>query len=108
MDGGASKEKSKLPEDKKSVTWVVISLTMDELKVQSMVIDIDRSKWELPSNRLPQRHHSAEEQTAIRSQVEALLKLDVIEESRAAHGSQVHPVLIFPEEVATCLRFREA
>ena len=53
MDGGASKEKSKLPEDKKSVTWVVISLTMDELKVQSMVIDIDRSKWE------SQRHHSA-------------------------------------------------
>jgi len=53
MDRGASKEESKLPEDKKSVTWVVISLTMDELKVQSMVIDIDRSKWE------SQRHHSA-------------------------------------------------
>jgi hypothetical protein len=29
-------------------------------KVMSMVIDIDRSKWELPSNRLQQRHHSAE------------------------------------------------
>ena len=34
-------------------------------KVQSMVIEIDRAKWELPSNRLPQRHHSAEKQTAI-------------------------------------------
>jgi hypothetical protein len=33
-------------------------------KVQSMVIEIDRTKWELPSNRLPQRHHSAEKQTA--------------------------------------------
>jgi hypothetical protein len=29
-------------------------------KVMSMVIDIDRSKWEIPSNRLPRRHHSAE------------------------------------------------
>ena len=37
-------------------------------KVQSMVIEIDRTKWELPSNRLPQRHHSAEKQTAIRTQ----------------------------------------
>jgi len=44
-------------------------------KVKSMVIDIDRSKWEIPSNRLPQRHHSAEKQTAIRTQVDALLKL---------------------------------
>ena len=35
-------------------------------RVQSMVIEIDRTKWELPSNRLPQRHHSAEKQTAIR------------------------------------------
>ena len=65
-------------------------------KVKSMVIDIDRSKWEIPSNRLPQRHHSAEKQTAIRTQVDALLKLGVIEESRAAHWSQVHPVLKFP------------
>jgi hypothetical protein len=54
-------------------------------KVMSMVIDIDRSKWELPCNRLPQRHHSAEKQAAIRSQVEALMKLGVIEESRAAY-----------------------
>ena len=65
-------------------------------KVMSMVIDIDRSKWELPCNRLPQRHHSAEKQTAIRSQVEALMKLGVIEESRAAHWSQVYPVLKSP------------
>jgi hypothetical protein len=26
-------------------------------KVQSMVIEIDQTKWELPTNRLPQRHH---------------------------------------------------
>ncbi len=60
-------------------------------KVMSMVIDIDQSKWELPWNRLPQRHQSAEKQTAISRQVEALMKLGVIEESRAAY-----------------LRFREA
>ena len=29
-------------------------------KVDAMVIEIDRSKWELPQNRLPQRSHSAE------------------------------------------------
>ena len=32
----------------------------------------------------------------MRTQVDALLKLGVIEESRAAHWSQVHPVLISP------------
>jgi hypothetical protein len=42
-------------------------------KVDAMVIEIDRSKWELPQNRLPQRSHSAEKQLAIRTQVEALL-----------------------------------
>jgi len=62
-------------------------------KVLSMATDIDRSKWELPSNRLPQKHHSALKQSTIRTQVDALLRLGVIEESRAAHWSQVHPVL---------------
>jgi hypothetical protein len=71
----------------------------------SMVIDIDRSKWEIPSNRLPQRHHSAEKQTTIRIQVDALLKLGVIEESRAAHWSQVHPVLKSPGKWRLTLDF---
>jgi hypothetical protein len=31
-------------------------------KVDAMVIEIDRSRWELPQNRLPQRSHSAENQ----------------------------------------------
>jgi hypothetical protein len=74
-------------------------------KVKSMVIDIDRSKREIPSNRLPQRHHSAEKQTAIRTQVDALLKLGVIEESRAAHWSQVHPVLKSPGKWRLTLDF---
>ena len=51
------------------------------VKVDAMVIEIDRSKWELPQNRFPQRNHSAGKQHAIRTQVEALLKLGVIEES---------------------------
>ena len=42
-------------------------------RVKPMVIEVDRAKWELPSNRLPQRHHSAEKQAAIRTQVDALL-----------------------------------
>jgi hypothetical protein len=65
-------------------------------KVKSMVIDIDRSKWDNPSNRLPSNRLPSEIQTAIRTQVDALLKLGVIEESRAAHWSQVYPVLKSP------------
>ena len=72
----------------------------------SMVIDIDRSKWELQCNRLPQRHHSTEKQTAIRSQVEAFMKLGVIEDvSRAVHWSQVHPVLKSPGKWRLTLDF---
>ena len=57
-----------------------------------MVIEIDRTKWEVPRNRLPPRHHSAEKQLAIRTQVNKLLELGVIEESQASEWSQVHPV----------------
>ena len=32
--------------------------------VDPMVIEIDRTKWEVPRNRLPPRHHSAEMQAA--------------------------------------------
>jgi hypothetical protein len=44
-----------------------------------MVIEIDRTKWEVPRNRLPRRHHSAEKETAIRTQINKLLELGVIE-----------------------------
>ena len=44
-------------------------------RVKPMVIEVDRAKWELPSNR---------------TQVDALLKLGVIEESRSTHWSQIH------------------
>jgi len=50
-----------------------------------MVIEIDRTKCEVPRNRLPPRHHSAEKQTAIRT-------LGVIEESQVSEWSQAHPV----------------
>jgi hypothetical protein len=61
-------------------------------QVESMEIEIDRAKWEVPRNRLPQRNHSTEKQRSIRKQVDALLELGVIEESRAAYWSQVHLV----------------
>ena len=69
------------------------------------MIEIDRTKWELPGNRLPQRHFSAENQAAIRTQVDALLKLAVIEESRATHWSQIHPVLKSPDKWRMTLDF---
>jgi hypothetical protein len=46
-----------------------------------MVIEIDQAKWEVPRNSLPPRHHSAEKQATIRTQVNKLLELGVIEES---------------------------
>jgi hypothetical protein len=53
-------------------------------QVDPMVIEIDRSKWEVPRNHLPPRRHSAEKQTAIRTQTQTLLELGVIEESQAS------------------------
>ena len=44
-------------------------------QVDPMVIEIDRTKWKVPRNRLPPRHRSAEKQAAIRTQVNKLLEL---------------------------------
>ena len=60
--------------------------------VDPMVIEIDQTKWEVPRNRLPPRHHSAEKQLAIRTQVNKLLELGVIEELQASEWSKIHPV----------------
>jgi hypothetical protein len=61
-------------------------------QVDLMVIEIDRTKWEVPRNLLLPRHHSAEKQAAIRMQFNKLLELGVIEESQASEWSQAHPV----------------
>ena len=53
-------------------------------QVDPMVIEIDQTKWEAPRNRLPPRHHSAEKQLVIRTQINKLLELGVIEESQAS------------------------
>ena len=42
-------------------------------QVEPMAIEIDPTKWELP----PPRHHSAEKQLAIRTQINKLLELGV-------------------------------
>ena len=60
--------------------------------VEPMEIVVDRLKWRHPAHRLPPRRHSSEKQAVIRTQTEALLKLGVIEESRATEWSQVHLV----------------
>jgi hypothetical protein len=53
-------------------------------QVDPMVIEIDRTKWEAPHNRLSPRHHSAEKQLAIRMQINKLLELGIIEELQAS------------------------
>ena len=53
-------------------------------QVDPMVIEIDRTKWEAPRNRLSSRHHSAEKQLAIRTQIIKLLELGVIKELQAS------------------------
>jgi len=60
--------------------------------VDPMEIKVDQSKWQLPCNRAPPRRHSEEKQVEIRKQVDALLKLGVIQESQATEWSQVHLV----------------
>jgi hypothetical protein len=55
-------------------------------------IVIDEDKWRLPCNRQPPRRHSEEKQKEIRKQVDALLKLGLIKESKATEWSQVHLV----------------
>ena len=61
-------------------------------KVEPMSIVVDKGKWEVSHNRLPPRHHNSYMQTAIREQVDALLRLGVIEVSNAPIWSQVHLV----------------
>ena len=61
-------------------------------KVEPMSIVVDRGKWKVSCNRLPSRHHNSDKQTAIREQVDALLRLGVIEVSHASAWSQVHLV----------------
>ena len=51
--------------------------------VEPLEIKVDQSKWQLPCNRAPPRRHSEEKQSEIRKQVNALLKLGVIQESQA-------------------------
>jgi hypothetical protein len=60
--------------------------------VEPMKIVIDEDKWRLPCNRQPPRGHSEEKQKEIRKQVDVLLKLGAIKESKATEWSQVHLV----------------
>ena len=65
----------------------------DPARVEPMTIDVDRAKWAAPRNRLPPRRHSEEKQRAIRSQVDALLRLGVIVTrffSKALTGAQLN------------------
>ena len=57
--------------------------------VEPMKIVIDEDKWRLLCNRAPPRKHSEEKQKEIRKQVDVLLDLGVIKESRATEWSQV-------------------
>jgi len=60
--------------------------------VEPMKIVIDEDMWRLPCNRAPPRKHSEEKQKEIRNQVDELLELGVIKESKATEWSQVHLV----------------
>ena len=56
------------------------------VKVQSLMLDIDHSKWKTP------RSHSTVKQAAIRCHIDSLLALGVTEESQASYWSQLHMV----------------
>ena len=71
-----------------------IDVFSSRVRHQSSKVDIvvDRGKWEVSRNRLPPRHHNSDKQTAIKEQLDALLRLGVIEVSHAPTWSQVHLV----------------
>ena len=61
-----------------------------QAKLKALVREFIEDKWRLPCNRAPPRKHSEEKQKEMRKQVDALLELGVIKESRATEWSQVH------------------
>ena len=52
-------------------------------------LNVDIEKWNIPKNRQPPRPQSLKAQEEIRKQVEAMLELNIIEESEAQAWSQV-------------------
>ena len=76
-------------------------------QVDLIVIEIDRTKWEAPRNRLSPRHHSAEKPLAIRMQINKLLELGVIEESQASTyrrwSMAIDPRLCLAQRCEKCL-----
>ena len=63
--------------------------------VEPMKIVVDEDKWRLLCNRAPPRKHSEEKQKEIRKQVDVLLELRVIKESRAYSRSGASPLTLF-------------
>ena len=68
---------------------IIEEVRREPAAVEPMKIVIDKDKWRIPCNRAPPRKHSEEKQEEIRKQVDALLDLGVIKESRATEWSQV-------------------
>jgi len=58
--------------------------------VDPMEIKVDQSKWQISCNHASPQRHLEEKQVEIGKQVDALLKLGVVQESQAAEWSQVH------------------
>ena len=85
------KKKLKIAEKKQKLTVKSRKKTVKN-DFWGLVIFFGRVLWEVPRNRLPPRHHSAEKYAAIRTQINKLLELGVIEESQASEWSQAHPV----------------
>ncbi len=74
------------------IDFFATKVRLEPAAVEPMKIVIDEDKWRLPCNRQPPRRHSEGKQKDIRKQVDALLKLGVIKESKATEWSQVHLV----------------
>ena len=65
------------------------SLPVVPASLKHFTIDIDRSKWVVPSNRTPPRVQSPVKNEEIRKQIEELLRLGIIKHSQAGYYSQV-------------------
>jgi hypothetical protein len=65
------------------------SVKADPASVSAMMLDVDKTEWERPFNRLPARPQSSANQEEIRKQLTKMLDLGVIAPSKSTNWSQV-------------------
>jgi hypothetical protein len=72
----------------------------------SRTLESDWDKWRIPKNGGPPRPQSTEKMEEMRSQIERMLELDLIEPSKSPYYSHVHLVRRPTRKWRFCIDFR--